>query len=89
MGGQWEQVEVDVEKWAGKDGGDGKTKKVWMTRPKDDFHYLSVNAVTMDVGEGGVDLTEWHEKGWVYYVQNRGEEKGKQQRDLPFPLGMY
>jgi hypothetical protein len=101
LGGQWEPVELDVDKWVGKDGGDGKSRKVWVTRPKDittvvdgkevtkPFHYLSVNAVTLDVGEGGVDLKEWHEKGWIFYVENYKSGVGLRQPDRPFPCGMY
>lgn len=39
--------------------------------------YLSVNAVTLEAGQEGLDLREWTERGWVGYydsLDHRGEE---------------
>lgn len=104
MGGKWEQVEVDVAEWEGK-GAESKGKeKVWISKPDGTRirvidgkevevprHYLSVNAVTLDTAvEGGVDLREWHEKGWVFYVENREKTgSGNMRLDKPFPGGMF
>ena len=98
--GRWEQEEVDVEKWAGRGDSGGKLQKVWKTTPQDleiedsdgnkitkTFGYLSVNAVTLEGGEGGVDLRAWHENGWVYYVDSREHSGGPQLK--PFYCGMY
>lgn len=107
MGGEWEQVELDVEKWAGKES-DGKLQKAWRSNPYPmekytatgldgkttrPLHYLSVNAVTLEGGEGGVDLKEWHENGWVFYVNSRDREKtpmkSKMRFGEPHDMGMY
>ncbi|KAF2789001.1 hypothetical protein K505DRAFT_328536 [Melanomma pulvis-pyrius CBS 109.77] len=98
VSGKWVQEEIDVEKWAGREGGEGKMQKVWRTEPKDietevdgktvtkKYHYTSVNAVTLEPG-GNVNLIEWHEKGWLYYVDSR-EETGED-RAQPHHCGMY
>ncbi|KAF1954384.1 hypothetical protein CC80DRAFT_493865 [Byssothecium circinans] len=79
IGAEWVQEELDVNKWAGKEGGAEKFQKVWKTKALDilgpdgnPVHYVSANAVTIE----GVDLIEWHDKKWVYYVNNRHGEKG-------------
>ncbi|CAI6292540.1 unnamed protein product [Periconia digitata] len=102
-GGKWEQTEVDVGEWSGKEK-DGKTEKVWFSKPDGmrtrvvdgvekqvPFHYLSVNAVTLDTAcEGGVDLREWHEKGYVAYVENREKMgSGNARLEKPYPGGMF
>jgi hypothetical protein len=76
--GQWEQKDLDINKWAGREGGDGKMEKVLVFKDEEEgaYNYMSVNAVTLETGEGGVDLKEWHEKGWIAYVENR-EKKEK------------
>jgi hypothetical protein len=97
--GKWEQDEVDLEKWAGKVSGEGKLQKVWKTKAPDDEtegedgkkatkkkHYLSVNAVTLET-EGNVNLKEWHDKGWLYYVDSR--ENSGEARPTPYHCGMY
>jgi hypothetical protein len=30
--------------------------------------YLTVNASTLEAGQEGLDLREWHEKGWIRYT---------------------
>ncbi|KAF2708591.1 hypothetical protein K504DRAFT_477100 [Pleomassaria siparia CBS 279.74] len=100
MSGTWEQDEIDVGTWSGKQHGDGTVQKVWKSKSNDidtekdgkkitkPYHYLSVNAVTLEGGDGGVDLKEWHEKGWLYYVENR-EKAGNHPQPQPFHCGMY
>ncbi|KAH7128566.1 hypothetical protein B0J11DRAFT_525274 [Dendryphion nanum] len=102
MGGNWEEAELDVEKWAGKDS-KAETMKVWKATAGESFkrvvdgkeiikplHYLSVNAVTLNGGEGGVDLREWHDKKWVFYVENLERKNGTLMRiDEPYPGGLY
>lgn len=74
-----EKVEIDLEAWLGK-ASEGKKTKVW--RPKKEGYeeektaMLKVNATSLDVGQEGLDLREWHEKGWVAYVDglDRKEE---------------
>jgi hypothetical protein len=100
VAGKWEQIDLDIDKWAGNDGGDGKTQKVWVTRGKGDtyteladgkeiekpLHYVSINAVTLE----GVDLREWHEKKWIFYVENRERKNGTKVRyGAPHEGGMY
>ncbi|KAF2272009.1 uncharacterized protein EI97DRAFT_437294 [Westerdykella ornata] len=106
LGGSWKQEDVDVDEWAGKEGGSGKKQKVWVTRPKGErqekdkegkefvkpFHYVSVNATTLDHGQEGLDLREWHEKGWIFYVEcwKRKEGEGSKERfGTPHECGMY
>ena len=101
-GGNWNETDLDVDKWAGGES-KGETKKVWTLSKGEDFtrvedgvkivkplHYLSVNAFTLEVGEGGVDLREWHEKKWIFYVENLKRINGTQMRlHEPFEGGLY
>ncbi|KAF2678774.1 hypothetical protein K458DRAFT_316299 [Lentithecium fluviatile CBS 122367] len=96
IGGIWAQEDLDVEKWAGGEGGDGKPAKVWRTKALEDvkgfdgkpLHYVSVNAITLE----GVDLVDWHKKGWIAYYENR-ERKGTEplqvRNEEPFPGGCF
>jgi hypothetical protein len=68
--GPGEIVSVDLDHWK-KNGGErisGSTK-VWALKEgnKADDEYLSVNAVTLDAGQDGLDLREWHERKWICY----------------------
>ncbi|KAF2730989.1 hypothetical protein EJ04DRAFT_514901 [Polyplosphaeria fusca] len=98
VGGAWEQEELDVEKWAGRES-DGKTQTVWKTKPiwykgpdmkgnqeEREVHYVSVNAVTLETGEGGVDLRKWHEDGYLIYVDCRDFSEPSM---TPHAQGMY
>lgn len=93
LGGKWAQEDLNVDQWAGRQGGDGKVQKVWRTKPLDapgrdgtPLHYVSVNGVTLE----GVDLINWHKKGWVGYVENLDEGKrGELRFGEPFPGGCY
>jgi hypothetical protein len=100
VAGVWEQVELDVEEWAGtKQAGERTLQKVWKsngttwTVEKDGkevdvpIHYLSVNAVTLEPG-GEIDMKMWHEKGWIFYVDSRFR-KGTMRPGEPHEDGMY
>lgn len=97
---------MDVGKWAGGDGEEGKVQKVWVTHPKGEYtetdqegnevtrplHYVSVNATTLDQGQEGLDLRDWHEKGWVFYVEcwkRKPGENSKERFGSPHEGGMY
>lgn len=55
------------------------TTKVWKPLAEGwvegEVGYLSINAVTLDQDQEGLDLREWTEKGWIYYMdcKNRTE----------------
>lgn len=101
LGGSWEQIELDVEKWAGtkKEGEEEKLQKVWKTVGEERTiresgkevkapYYLSVNAVTLEQ-EGDVDLKMWHEKGWIHYVECRRDDGTPYRLGEPHEGGMY
>ncbi|KAF2472714.1 uncharacterized protein BDR25DRAFT_11134 [Lindgomyces ingoldianus] len=100
LGGEWEQVELDVEKWAGKEDGEGQAQKVWKTKPMDikkvvdgkevtkSAHYVSVNAVTLEAGQEGADLRKWHEQGWIFYVDSKNHKEAMRFGE-PHEGGMY
>ncbi|ORY18934.1 hypothetical protein BCR34DRAFT_472711 [Clohesyomyces aquaticus] len=102
LGGEWEQVELDVQKWAGKqESGAAKLEKVWRStkgieitqevdgkRVSKPVHYLSVNAVTLESGQEGAELKEWHEKGWVFYVDSKNRKEVMRFGE-PHEGGMY
>jgi len=82
LGGSWEQVEIDVEKWAGTkvEGEEEKPQKVWKTKGDPITvevdgkkftrpYYLSINAVTLEPSED-IDLRKWHDNRWLFYVEN-------------------
>ncbi|KAL6707994.1 hypothetical protein ACN47E_003428 [Coniothyrium glycines] len=100
--GEWEHVDRDIASWTGtkQDDEEVKMHKVWKLRDSDAKttrdgkdstkpFYLSVNAVTLEPGED-IDLTKWHENGWVFYVENLRRENGTQLRlEKAFEGGMY
>lgn len=51
---------------------EGETRQVWIPKPIEQGAarrlYLSVNAHSLDEGQEGLDLREWHEKGWIQYL---------------------
>ncbi|KAE9974225.1 hypothetical protein EG327_008830 [Venturia inaequalis] len=51
---------------------DGVLKEVWAPKAEGweegKTGYLSVNASSLDEGQEGLDLREWHEKGWIHYL---------------------
>ncbi|KAF1968146.1 hypothetical protein BU23DRAFT_558831 [Bimuria novae-zelandiae CBS 107.79] len=97
VGGGWVPTEIDVAKWAGEESGEGKLQKVFMTEPLKSghtgydgkpLHYVSVNGLTLD----GLDLIEAHDKGWVYYVENKFKKDGdypQMRFKEPFEGGCY
>jgi hypothetical protein len=99
MKGTWEEIEVDVEKWAGtkKEGEQDTLQKVWkpvfvpaekQVENKMNENYLSVNAVTLEYSED-TDLVKWHEKGWVAYVESRRKDGTPTRVGEPHEGGMY
>lgn len=52
-------------------------RKVWKCKSEgwveSETGYLSVNAVTLEPDQEGLDLREWTEKGWIAYLDTRGE----------------
>jgi hypothetical protein len=85
--GESQVKEVEIE---------GEKVKVWA--PKEpwvegtDDVYLSVNAATLDARQEGLDLREWHEKGWIAYLDWLGEKPGENGEDrlgVPHVGGMY
>jgi hypothetical protein len=102
MAGKWEQVELDIGEWSGEGKGKGEVKKVWRSlsddfttevdgkEQKKPYHYLSVNATTLEQAEG-LDLREWHEKGWMFYINSRDRTPGQpyMRPTKPYEGGMY
>ena len=97
MGGEWVASEIDIAKWAGSETEDEKIQKVFKTEPLKNgalgfdgspLHYVSVNGTTLD----GIDLVDIHDKGWIYYIQNKerkeGENPGMRFKE-PWKGGMY
>lgn len=50
--------------------------------------YLSVNAVSLEPGQEGLDLREWTEQGWIFYLDT-WEQVGEDRLKLPHEGGMY
>jgi len=100
IGGTWETTEVDLEKWKGNETSEGKTTKAWKLKAGEWKHerygkevvkpssYLSVNAVTIEHDQEGFSLKEWHEKGWIGYVDSRNHA-AKHRVGEPHPSGCY
>jgi hypothetical protein len=51
-------------------------------------NYFSLNAVTLDAQQPGLDLAEWHERQWVQYVDSLTDRKGWL-TGKPHPGGIY
>jgi hypothetical protein len=99
--GSWEQVDLDVEKWAGtkKEGEEEKLQKVWRSKGESTEaeirgkkitrpYYLSVNAVTLESSED-IDLRKWHDNGWVFYVESKKDDGTPMRLGEPHEGGMY
>jgi hypothetical protein len=98
---KWEQTGMDVEKWAGTKSTEEKdelqsvlkTKSTTRTKMVDgkeiaeDYHYVSINAVTLEPSDE-IDLRMWHEKGWLLYVDCRSRTEGAR-LGKPYQGGMY
>jgi len=56
-----------------------KKREVWGFKRKEwdeaDKKYLSVNALTLEPDQEGLDLREWVEKGWIAYLDHSGKEE--------------
>ncbi|CAI6229676.1 unnamed protein product [Periconia digitata] len=96
VGAKWVSEELDVGKWAGDVNGDGKTQTVWKTSALNILdptgkpaHYVSVNSITVE----GVDLIDWHDKGYIAYLNGRNRETENMRETVrfrkPHPEGCY
>lgn len=50
--------------------------------------FLSINAVTLDHNQSGLDLREWLERKWIAYVDSK-DYKGGRTYDRPHEGGTY
>jgi hypothetical protein len=70
---------------------EGEKKEVWGFKAKEweenDNVYLSVNAVTLEPNQDGLDLREWTEKGWIAYYDKSDVQED--QMGKPHPGDMY
>lgn len=73
-----EMLNRETEVWRAK-------KEGWA---EGDTSYLSVNATSLEAGQEGCDLREWHEKGWITYLDIL-DEKEEDRMEKPFRGGMY
>ncbi|KAH8899118.1 hypothetical protein GQ53DRAFT_742194 [Thozetella sp. PMI_491] len=67
-------------------------KEGWVEGGKATGCYLSVNTLTLDAGQDGIDLVEWTEKKKVMYADNLeldGKPKGERSLEKPFPGGCF
>ena len=75
-----------------RSGKEGRGVRAW--KPKKEgwtengTGYLSVNAATLEQDQEGLDLREWHEKGWIGYLDCK-EEVGDDRFETPYEGGMY
>lgn len=89
--GEGEVVDVDLKEMGVKGVEEGKTR-VW--RPKGEgwkentTGYLSVNSLTLEPGQEGLDLREWVEKKYVGY-EDMLFGKGEDRLDRPHEGGAY
>ncbi|KAH6666076.1 hypothetical protein B0J14DRAFT_605257 [Halenospora varia] len=71
---------------------DGVRRKVWTPRKEGwvepTMGSLSVNAATIEPGQEGFDIREWHEKGWIHYLDMK-DEIGEARCGKPHSGGMY
>jgi hypothetical protein len=55
--------------------------------------YLSVNMHTLDANQAGLDLRQWHEKGWIFYMNWFDDDphlpRAERHALKPFLGGMY
>jgi hypothetical protein len=63
----------------------GEETKVWVQGEKGKLH---VNAPTLESGQPGLDLREWHEKGWILYL-DCADGDGENPVGKPWAGGMY
>lgn len=73
---------------------DGEKRRVWAPKKEGWIEgtnangYLTVNAATLEPGQEGLSLKEWHEKGWIQYLDCKNEAEEDRLRD-PHEGGMY
>ncbi|PQE23292.1 duf636 domain-containing protein [Rutstroemia sp. NJR-2017a BVV2] len=92
--GEGETVTVDLGALGvkGKDGEVLGEVEAW--RPKKEGweegyrSYVSINATSLEAGQEGLDLREWHEKGWINYLDTL-DEKEENRLGKPHRGGMY
>ena len=96
--GEGEVVHIDLEKWLGKES-EGKKTKVWKPRVQNwregsaeweegKNAYLAVNAMSIEPGQEGFNLKEWHEQGWINYLDCKYEKEDNRYRE-PHEGGCY
>ncbi|TAQ88827.1 hypothetical protein B7494_g2828 [Chlorociboria aeruginascens] len=75
-------------------GKGGKETEVWAPMKEGwtgEVHrgsYLTLNAATLEPGQEGADLREWHEKGYVVYLDCL-DSKFENRLRVPYQGGMY
>lgn len=85
-------MDIDLEVWLGKES-EGKLTRVW--RPKREGYeeektaMLRVIATSLDAEQEGLDMREWHEKGWIVYANGLKDQRDGQRLGKPFPGGAY
>lgn len=83
--------ELGVKKVNGKEVEEGETE-VWKCKKEgwieEKTGYLTINASTLEAGQEGLDLREWHEKGWISYIDSLDYE-GENRLGRPHRGGMY
>ncbi|KAG9236849.1 hypothetical protein BJ875DRAFT_201861 [Amylocarpus encephaloides] len=85
--GELKEMEVGGEKLKGW----GKKSGEWNEDgSKGEGGYLSINAITIEPGQEGFDMREWHEKGWIAYLEMQKHLDNIDPRmGTPYPGGMY
>lgn len=86
--GEGERREVEIEEKDGK-----KEKKMVWTPKREGWveketGYLTVNAVTLEPGQEGLDLRQWTEKNWIAYLDTK-DKVGEARLGKPHEGGMY
>jgi hypothetical protein len=70
-----------VPVWKPKKGG-------WVEWPTPGANsYLSVNMCTLDADQEGLDLSNFHENGWIGYCEM--QKGAKEYQHTPYEGGMY
>ncbi|OAL47663.1 hypothetical protein IQ07DRAFT_124566 [Pyrenochaeta sp. DS3sAY3a] len=96
MGGHWEQVDLDVDYWAGTKEEEDKEKlqKVWRSNPEttttttttQDGKKITKQNHYLSVNAvtlepgGDVDLGKWYDNGWVFYMDSLVMKNGRDPR---------
>ncbi|KAJ8103500.1 hypothetical protein POJ06DRAFT_242062 [Lipomyces tetrasporus] len=89
--GKGKVVDIDLEAALGNES-DGKTTQVWGVEEEgwkeDKTGYLSVNALTIEPGQEGLDLRELAQKKWIQYLDVR-DGKEEDRYDYPHEGGTW